>query len=47
MRKLIDIPEEIIPELNKIAAKEKRRGKRDPKNFIEDLIISYVRGQKK
>lgn len=42
MRKQIDIKDELIPELSKLAAKEMRRGKRDVKNFIEDLIEDYI-----
>lgn len=45
-KKIIDLPETIMDDLQIIAIKEKRRGKTDPKNFIEDLVISYVEDNK-
>lgn len=41
MKKLIDIPEEIVKELKKMAIDK------DLKNFIQDHLVSFVRGQKK
>lgn len=46
MKKNIDISDEIMEDLQILAIKEKRRGKTDPKNFIEDLIVSYVGREK-
>lgn len=45
--KLIRIPDEIVEDLKIIAVKENRREKTDLKNFIEDLLVSYVGKQKK
>lgn len=42
MRKLIDIPEEILEDLQIKAVKAKK----DLKNYIQDLLIEHVRGQK-
>ncbi len=42
MRKNIDIKDEIVADIAYLAAKEKRRGKKDSKNFIEDVVESYV-----
>ena len=42
MRKNIDIKDDLVADIAYIAAKEKRRGKTDTKNFIEDLVESYV-----
>ena len=44
MRKLIDIPEEnkVLEKLQIKAVKEKK----DLKNYIQDLLIEHVRGQK-
>ncbi len=47
MKKNIDIPDAIVDDLKIIAVREKRRNKTDLKNFIEDLLESYVRRQKK
>ena len=43
MKKLIDIPEEIIKDLKKMAIDEDK----DLKNFIQDHLVSLVRGEKK
>ena len=43
MRKLIDIPEEILEDLQIKAVKAKK----SLKNYIEDLLVKDVRGQKK
>jgi mRNA-degrading endonuclease RelE of RelBE toxin-antitoxin system len=43
MRKNIDIPEEIVKDLKKMAIDADK----DLKNFIQDLLVSIVRGQKK
>jgi hypothetical protein len=37
----IDIDSDILDSLRKKAIDEKRRGKRDVKNFIEDLVEGY------
>lgn len=42
MRKNIDIADDLIDDIARLAIKEKRRGKIDTKNFIEDVIESYV-----
>lgn len=42
MRKNIDIKDELVDDIARLAIKEKRRGKKDSKNFIEDVIESYV-----
>ena len=42
MKKNIDIKDELVDEIAKLAIKEKRRGKKDSKNFIEDVVESYV-----
>ena len=42
MRKNIDIKDDLVADIAYLAAKEKRRGKTDTKNFIEDLVESYV-----
>jgi hypothetical protein len=42
IRKTINLPVEIIDDLELLAAKEKRRGKYNTKNFIEDLVVEYV-----
>ena len=42
MRKLIDIPEEIIKDLKIFAIKEDK----DLKNYIQDLLVAHVRRQK-
>ena len=42
MRKLIDIPEEILEDLQIKAVKAKK----DLKNYIQDLLIEHVRVQK-
>jgi len=47
MRKNIDISDKLIDRLKLLALKEKRRGKTDPKNFIEDLVESYVKEKTK
>jgi len=47
MRKNIDIKDELIDDIAKLAIEEKRRGKKDSKNFIEDVIESYVIKKKK
>jgi hypothetical protein len=43
MKKLIDIPEEIVKDLKKLAIDENK----DLKNFIQDHLTLLVRGQKK
>jgi hypothetical protein len=43
MKKLIDIPEEIVKDLKKMAIDADK----DLKNFIQDHLVSIVRGQKK
>ena len=43
MKKLIDIPEEIVKDLKKMAVDEDK----DLKNFIQDHLIFLVRGEKK
>lgn len=43
MKKLIDIPEEIVKDLKKMAIDADK----DLKNFIQDHLISLVRGEKK
>jgi len=44
MRKIIDIPEEnkVLEKLQILAVKAKK----DLKNYIQDLLIEHVRGQK-
>jgi hypothetical protein len=42
MKKLIDIPEEILKDLKILAVKD---GK-DLKNYIQDILIQKVNGQK-
>ena len=43
MKKLIDIPEEIVQDLKILAIKQNK----DLKNFIQDKLVSLVRGEKK
>lgn len=43
MKKLIDIPEEIVKDLKKMAIDADK----DLKNFIQDHLILLVRGEKK
>ena len=43
MKKLIDIPEEIVKDLKKMAIDADK----DLKNFIQDHLVLLVRGQKK
>ena len=43
MRKIIDIPEEIVKDLKKMAIDADK----DLKNFIQDNLILLVRGYKK
>jgi hypothetical protein len=43
MKKLIDIPEEIVQDLKILAIKQNK----DLKNFIQDELVSLVRGEKK
>jgi hypothetical protein len=43
MKKNIDIPDDIRWELEELALKEKK----DLKTFIQDILISIVRGQNK
>jgi hypothetical protein len=43
MKKLIDIPEEIVKDLKKMAI----NADKDLKNFIQDHLVLLVRGQKK
>lgn len=43
MKKIIDIPEEIVKDLKKMAIDTDK----DLKNFIQDYLNSLVRGQKK
>lgn len=43
MKKLIDIPEEIVKDLKKMAIDADK----DLKNFIQDNLVLLVRGEKK
>jgi hypothetical protein len=43
MKKLIDIPNEIVQDLKILAIKQNK----DLKNFIQDELVSLVRGEKK
>lgn len=43
MKKLIDIPDEIVKDLKKLAIDENK----DLKNFIQDHLVLLVRGEKK
>ena len=43
MKKLIDIPDEIVKDLKKLAIDENK----DLKNFIQDHLVHLVRGEKK
>jgi hypothetical protein len=43
MKKLIDIPDDIVKDLKKMAIDADK----DLKNFIQDYLIFLVRGQKK
>jgi hypothetical protein len=43
MRKIIDVPDEIVKDLKKMAIDADK----DLKNFIQDHLILLVRGQKK
>ena len=43
MKKLIDIPDEMVKDLKKLAIDENK----DLKNFIQDHLILLVRGEKK
>lgn len=43
VKKLIDIPEEIVKDLKKMAIDADK----DLKNFIQDHLVLLVRGQKK
>jgi len=43
MKKLIDIPNEILQDLKILAVKENK----DLKNFIQDHLVSLVCGEKK
>ena len=43
MKKLIDIPEEIVKDLKKMAIDADK----DLKNFIQDYLVFLVRGEKK
>jgi mRNA-degrading endonuclease RelE of RelBE toxin-antitoxin system len=43
MKKLIDIPDEIVKDLKKLAIDADK----DLKNFIQDHLVFLVRGQKK
>ena len=43
MKKLIDIPEEIVQDLKILAIKQNK----DLKNFIQDELVSLVRWEKK
>lgn len=42
MKKIIEIKDDLIDDIARLAIKEKRRGKKDSKNFIEDVVESYV-----
>lgn len=42
MKKNIDIKDDLVADIAYLAAKEKRRGKSDSKNFIEDVVECYV-----
>ena len=41
MRKNIDIKDELVDDISRLAIKEKILGKKDSKNFIEDVVESY------
>ena len=43
MKKLIDIPQEIVQDLKILAIKQNK----DLKNFIQDHLVQLVRGEKK
>ena len=43
MKKLIDIPDEIVKDLKKMAI----NADKDLKNFIQDHLVLLVRGEKK
>jgi hypothetical protein len=43
MKKLIDIPDEIVKDLKKMAIDADK----DLKNFIQDYLVLLVRGEKK
>ena len=43
MKKIIDIPEEIVKDLKKMAIDADK----DLKNFIQDYLVLLVRGEKK
>ena len=43
MKKIIDIPEEIVKDLKKMAI----NADKDLKNFIQDYLVLLVRGEKK
>lgn len=42
MKKIIELKDELVDDIARLAIKEKRRGKKDSKNFIEDVVESYV-----
>jgi len=42
MKKLIDIPDEILTDLKILAAKANK----DLKNYIQDLLVSHVKNKK-
>ena len=41
-RKIIDLHAEVLNAAYRLANREMRRGKRDAKNFIEDIVTTYV-----
>tara|TARA_R110000803_G_scaffold41542_1_gene89248 strand:- start:488 stop:619 length:132 start_codon:yes stop_codon:yes gene_type:complete len=43
MKKLIDIPDELIKPLKRLAVESDT----DPKNYIQDLLIAHVLNSKK
>jgi len=40
--KIIHLSSDTLDKVKQLAIVEKRRGKTDPKNFIEDLVEKYV-----
>lgn len=46
MKKNIDIKDDLLDDMAKLAIDEKRRGKTDVKNFIEDVVEAYVLDKK-
>ena len=40
---ILEIKNEFITPLERLAFIEKRRGRKDPKNFMEDIIENYIK----